>query len=167
MHKRGKYIFIILLLWCISTTAFAQRHLQDNRNSRQFYRPHNPGGNRMPNSTGIKRLQVVKEGFITRRLLLTPEEGERFWPVYRQYQQEVIKVRRLKRLNNSDAQANGSEQIRKDLEYESQLVDIKKRYNDEFLRILPPEKVSQLYKSEREFTDEMIKQLHERNRPGD
>jgi len=36
------------------------------------------------------------------------------------------------------------------------------------LRILTPEKVSQVYKSEREFNDELIRTLNERNiRPGD
>lgn len=168
MNKWIRHIFVMLLFGCCSLTVFAQRNsFQDNRNSKQFYRP-NSGGNaepHMPNATGLKRLQVVKENFIGKQLSLSGDEAERFWPVYRQYQSEVINVRRLKRLNNSSAQANGPEQIKKDLEYESQLVEIKKRYNDAFLKILSAEKVSQLYKSEREFSDEMIKQLHERT-PG-
>ena len=38
-----------------------------------------------------------------------------------------------------------------------------KHYLDEFLRILPPEKISQLYKAEKEFNDEMLRQLSERS----
>jgi hypothetical protein len=117
-------------------------------------------GNHMQNS-GMRRIQAVKEGFISRQLNLRPEQAEKFWPLYRQYQSEVWNIRRLKRLNNSDAQANGSEQINKDLDYDTQLVNLRKHYNEEFLKILPPEKVSELYKSEREFTDELIKQVHE------
>ncbi|WP_299516177.1 hypothetical protein [Mucilaginibacter sp.] len=110
---------------------------------------------------GMRRIQVVKESFIGQQLSLSREQGERFWPMYRQYQNELFEVRRLKRLNNSDAQANGSEQIKKDMDYDAQLINIRKHYNDEFLKILPPEKVSQLIKSEREFTDELIRKLHE------
>jgi hypothetical protein len=109
----------------------------------------------------MRKIQAVKEGFISRQLNLTTEQAQRFWPVYRQYQNEVWNVKQLKRLNNSAAQANGSEQIKKDLDYEAQLVDIKKHYNDEFLKVLPPEKVSEIYKSERAFTDELVRRLHE------
>lgn len=154
----------MLLCGCFSLTVFAQRNsFQDNRNSRQFHRPNNfrdNGDNSAQREIGGKKLQAIqniKEGFLGKQLNLTDDEAERFWPVYRQYQNETMNIRRLKRLNNSNAQANGPEQIRKDLEYESQLVDIKKRYNDAFLKILSPQKVSLLYKGEREFADELVR----------
>ena len=74
-------------------------------------------------------------------------------------------IRIKKRLNNSKAQVNGTEQIQKELFYESELVNTRKYYTDEFLKILPPEKVSEIFKSKREFTDELIKQLTERSEP--
>jgi hypothetical protein len=110
-----------------------------------------------------KRIELLKENFISKRLNLSLKDARVFWPVYRQYVQEQTAVRILKRMNNSDASANGTEQIDKELSYEAQLVEIRKHYRDEFLKILPPEKVSELYKSEREFTDEMVKQLSERS----
>ena len=94
---------------------------------------------------------------------LTDAEATKFWPLYSQYQQELTAVRILKRLNNSTSSTNGTEQIDKEIYYESQLVGIRKRYRDSFSKILPPEKVSILYKSEQEFNDELIKQLSERS----
>jgi hypothetical protein len=192
MNKLVKHIFVILLMVCFNCTTFAQRegghmrggggrmhgdprfYRQPSPYMQQPYRQPNivpyrqqPNFNnrvyRMPNPNAVRRVQAVKEHFLSRQLALTPEQSERFWPVYRQYQNELSQVRILKRLNNSNAQVNGSEQIRKDLEYESQLVDIRRHYNEEFLRIMPAEKVSELYKSERGFTDELIKNLNERN----
>jgi Spy/CpxP family protein refolding chaperone len=116
-----------------------------------------------PMAPGMRRIQVVKETFIGQQLNLTRAQADRFWPVYRKYQNELIEVRRLKRVNNSDAQSNGVEQVKKDLEYDTQLVNIRKKYNDAFLQILPPEKVSQLIKAEREFNDELVRKLHEEN----
>jgi hypothetical protein len=110
-----------------------------------------------------QKLDAAHDRFITKQLNLTDEEATKFWPVYRQYQQELTAVNILKRLNNSSAAANGTEQIDKEIYYESQQVAIRKRYKDAFLKILPPEKVSELYKSEREFRDELIKQLSERS----
>jgi hypothetical protein len=39
---------------------------------------------------------------------------------------------------------------------------VRKYYTTEFLKILPPEKVSEMTKAEKEFHDELIKQLRER-----
>lgn len=164
MKALYKHILVMLLFAATGYMAAAQSgrsFLPDNRGDRQSFRAA-PQRNIMPNAPGLKRLQNIKEAFIKKRLSLTSEEEQQFWPLYRQYQGEMVNVRRLKRLNNSDAQANGPEQVKKDLEYESKLVNLKKHYNDEFLKVLPAEKVSLLYKSEREFNDEMINVLHER-----
>lgn len=110
----------------------------------------------------MQRVNAIRENFFNRQLKLTPEESERFWPTYRQYQSELAEVRRLRRLNNSTETPNGSDQINNELKYQSQLLEIRKRYNEEFLKILPPEKVSELYKSEHEFNDEVVRQLSER-----
>jgi hypothetical protein len=166
MNKLDKHVFVVLIITCINCTVFAQRRIQvmqprlNNRQENLVNRPQNFNNNREQNP-GVRKVQVVKENFIGRQLNLTPEQGEKFWPMYRQYQNELFAVRRLKRLNNSDAQANGAEQVRKDLDYQSQIVNINKRYNEEFLKILPPEKVSELLKSEHEFNDELIRKLHE------
>lgn len=105
---------------------------------------------------------MVKENFLSRRMNLTASEEKSFWPLYRQYVQEQTAVRILKRQNNSSASSDGTQQIDRELAYETQLVNIRKHYRDEFLKVLPPEKVSILYKSEREFNDEVLRQLSER-----
>ncbi|MDB5005864.1 MAG: hypothetical protein JWP45_257 [Mucilaginibacter sp.] len=113
-------------------------------------------------------MELVKEGYINRQLKLTTDEAKSFWPVYHQYVQDQTAVRILKRQNNSNNSPNGTQQIDKELDYEAQLVEIRKHYKDEFLKILPAEKVSELYKSERQFNDEVLKQLSERSvRAGD
>ena len=94
---------------------------------------------------------------------MSADQGQRFWPIYRRYRQSLKEILRKKRLNNSADQPNGTDQINKELFYESELVNTRKYYTDEFLKILPPEKVSLIFKSERDFNDELIKQLSERS----
>ncbi|MCC8423924.1 hypothetical protein [Mucilaginibacter sp. UR6-11] len=156
VNKLCKHVFFILLLGCFSYTAYSQNLRMQSRQQTglRIVKPQNPG---------MRRIQVVKETFIGQQLALTRQQGELFWPIYRQYQNELFEVRRLKRLNNSDAQANGAEQVKRDLDYDAQLVAIRKHYNEEFMKVLPPEKVSQLIKSEREFNDELVRKLHEQN----
>ncbi|MBC7399410.1 MAG: hypothetical protein H7289_05640 [Mucilaginibacter sp.] len=157
MNKLFKHVFFVLVISCISYSAYSQNlrmQLRERKFENKVARAQNPG---------MRKVQVVKEAFLNQQLALTRAQAERFWPIYRQYQNELFEVRRLKRLNNSDAQANGAEQVKKDLDYDAQLVDIKKHYNEEFMKILPPEKISQLIKSEREFNDELVRKLHEQN----
>lgn len=156
MNKLSKHIFVILLILCISYPAFSQ-------NMRRQLRQQNFNNRAIRPNPGMRRIQVVKEEFIGRQLSLSRGQAAKFWPIYRQYQNELSEVRGLKRLNNSDAQANGTEQVKKDMEYDGQLVDLRKHYYEEFMKVLPPEKVSKLIKSEREFTDELIRKLHEQH----
>ncbi|WP_214071579.1 hypothetical protein [Mucilaginibacter sp. dw_454] len=157
MNILCKHIFVILLLSVVSYTGYSQGIHAEMRQQNQLFRAARPA------NPGMRRIQVVKESFISQQLNLTRDQATRFWPLYRQYQNDLIEVRRLKRLNTTDSQANGAEQVKKDLDYDSQLVEIRKHYNEEFMKVLPPEKVGQLLKAEREFNDELVRKLHEQN----
>lgn len=160
MNKFIRPIFCILFILVFGSYSFGQLPLRapaqgNYSTNRATTRP-------------ISKVEQVKESFIGKQLKLTTNESRAFWPIYRQYIQELTAVRILKRMNNSDKSVDGTEQIRKDLEYESQIVNIKKNYSRQFLRVLPADKVSELYKSERAFNDEMLNILNERSvRAGD
>jgi hypothetical protein len=169
MNRLLRYIFFIVTILAITgDDIFAQVAdmrsglRPSNQPTSQLNRSGRIGTNNSRTSKG-KKLEAARNRFISQQLSLTDDEARRFWPVYNQYQQELTAVRVLKRLNNSSASVNGTEQIDKEIAYDNQLVTIRKKYRDIFLKILPPEKVSELYKSEREFTDELIKQLSERS----
>jgi hypothetical protein len=150
MNTLLRYIFFLLIILCTCTD---EATAQVNNLRRQ-----NVGrSNRNP------KLEAARNRFISQQLSLTDEEARKFWPVYNRYQEELTAVRILKRLNNSSANTNGTEQVDKDLQYDTQMINIRKHYRDEFMKILPPAKLSELYKSEQEFTAELIKQLSERS----
>jgi multidrug efflux pump subunit AcrB len=155
MVKLIRHIFTVLFFVAAGYPSFAQVPSQLVPGNRT-----NTVNTKIKKGMGAK-LEAARNNYISRQLDLTDQEGVKFWPIYRQYQQELTAVRILKRLNNSKAASNGTEQIDKEIYYESQLVAIRKRYRDAFAKILPPEKVSMLYKSEQEFNDELIKRLSE------
>jgi len=115
------------------------------------------GGNR------VGRVEVVKESFIGRQLNLSPQQSQYFWPQYRQYTAEMVAVRQAKRQNLSSNTTNPNRQLQLDFQYDTELVNIRKRYTNQFLRIMPPQKVNLLFKSEREFNDELVRQFGERS----
>ena len=161
MYKLAKHIFIIFLLLGICSKTFGQVVRPMFRRAPNFQER----VIRRQQNGGVNRIEEVREEYVNKRLKMTPEQGERFWPVYRRYRESLKEILRKKRVNNSADQPNGADQINKELFYESELVNTRKYYTDEFLKILPPEKVSIIFKSEREFNDELIKNITERNQP--
>ncbi|MBE9584195.1 hypothetical protein IM792_07025 [Mucilaginibacter sp. JRF] len=153
---RVVYIIILFVLGvCLNTKA----QVPDNARGLRYQQ----NKTNAATQSRFAKLANAKKEYFERQLNLTATESKKFWPLYRQYQQQLINIRHLKRLNNSSAQPNGTEQINKELYYETELVNIHKRYNEEFMKILPAEKVSELYKSEKQFNDEVLKQLSERS----
>jgi hypothetical protein len=166
MDKLLKYIIALLFVVCAgSQLAYGQYYRPVPR--RFIPVPPPPGyGTTViirQNNNPENKVLNVKERFIRRQLNLTPDQARKFFPLYHEYQMELFNMLRLKRLNNSSIQPNGTAQVDKDLYYETQIVNIKQRFKDAFLRVLPPEKVSELYKSEKEFNDELVRSLSERN----
>lgn len=157
MNKLLKIVFSILFILPFAYKSFGQRALVPVGRmpiERQMQRINKPAAGR--------KIEIAKENYIGIRMRFTHDEAKAFWPLYHQYVQDLTAVRILRRQNNSSGSPDGQKQIELELQYETELVNIRKRYRDEFLKILPPEKLSELYKSEHDFNDEVVKQLGER-----
>jgi hypothetical protein len=97
------------------------------------------------------RIEALKIAYITKKLNLSPNEAQKFWPIYNNYANEMRDVRREQRRNN------GSE-----LETEEKYLRIRKKYNTEFSRALNPDKVNTFFRSEKDFGNYLQKELNER-----
>ena len=98
------------------------------------------------NGKGHEKIQALKVAFITQKLHLTPSEAEKFWPVYNQYDNEIMQLRANKR--NGDV-----------LDNEEKLLDIRKKYKSSFEKILGPGRLNDLYNAERDFRNALIQRL--------
>lgn len=97
------------------------------------------------------RIQAYKIAYLTKKLSLTPQEAQRFWPVYNQYESELRAVRMENR-------QGGKNQI----EIEEKVLNVRKKYNTEFSKVISPEKVNTLFRSEKEFSTIVQKEMMER-----
>jgi hypothetical protein len=107
-----------------------------------------------------EKIESLKIAFITKKLDLSPETSQMFWPVYNQYQKElgdlIVERKEARKSHNSNA-------IDEDLDIEGKIVEVRKKYRKEFSKVISPVKVNQFYQAEREFRDELIKQLKNRH----
>lgn len=111
-----------------------------------------------------QRIEAIKVAFITKKLDLTTEEAQKFWPVYNNYQKELMVMMRKRREDRQKTDTDPNEKINADLTYESRMLDLKKKYKKLYLKVIPAEKVLLLYQAEREFREHLIKQLKHRKR---
>src|SRR5918993_2968416 len=97
------------------------------------------------------RLQAYKIAFLTKKLNLTPEEAQRFWPLYNKYEEELRAARIEHRQNKAS-----------EIVTEEKILNIRKKYNGEFGKALSTEKVNTLFRSEKEFGNIVQKEFLER-----
>jgi hypothetical protein len=97
------------------------------------------------------RIEALKIAYLTKKLNLSTDEAQKFWPIYNEYMGEIRKTR-------VDARQNQEGEI----PTEEKLLNIRKKYNGEFNKALSSEKVNTFFKAEKEFGTVLQKELLER-----
>jgi hypothetical protein len=97
------------------------------------------------------RIEALKIAYLTKKLDLSPGEAQKFWPIYNNYASELKQARQdHRRSQNSE------------LDSEEKVLSIRKKYNAEFSRVLSPDKVNNLFRSEKDFGNYVQKELSDR-----
>ena len=119
---------------------------------------------------GMARIHAAKMAYLTDRLQLTATQSGIFVPVYNEYEQEFMAIRqsfRKKYMNdhpNDDDKMARKHAIDDDLDYQQQIIELKRKYNDRFAKAIAPRQVSDLYQAEREFKQILMRQLKPQGR---
>src|SRR4051812_15846291 len=113
----------------------------------------------------VARIHAAKIAYISDRLRLSSNQANNFIPVYNQYDREVMDTRRsffgkYKNANPGNADDATSRQFIDDnLDYQQAVIEIKRKYNDRFLKVLSPQQLAELYPAEREFKQILMQRL--------
>lgn len=98
------------------------------------------------NSKKVDSLQVA---FFNEKLALTPDESDKFWPVYNNYKNEIKDARKE---SESDPIA-----------LEEKLLNIRKKYKNDFKKILDSDdRVNKVYVLEKDFREMLRNELLDR-----
>lgn len=118
-------------------------------------------------------VEAMKTGFFTKELDLSPEEAQKFWPVYNMYDKEMKELQKAHREKMRSAKENIDEISDKEAEVlvddyifqEQKELDIKKKYHGEFKKVLPIKKVGKLYHAEDKFKKELLEKMKDQKPP--
>ncbi len=119
-------------------------------------------------SKAQEKIKAARIAYITDRLGLTPDEAEKFWPIYREFslkRQDLRKQFKDNR-NNPDPDKSTEENEKAALELGLNLkqreLDLEKEYSGKLLNVVPAQKVTALRKAEDDFRKILIDQIQKR-----
>jgi len=115
----------------------------------------------------LERLNAYKIAFFTRKLNLSSQEAEKFWPVYNEFQEKRNEIQ-LERISlNRDFNQNSFDMNEKELteagdkliSLQVDEVNLAVEFHDRFKKILPPLKVLRLYQAENQYRMQLLNEL--------
>jgi hypothetical protein len=145
MKNKYSLLVLVLTLFLAIRPAHGQDNLRDKINSQRI-------------------------AFLTSRINLTPEEAQKFWPVYNVYYEKRLAIwdekeqilKKFKEKTMADAEMDAA------LVKYSQLLKndgiLMEEFTKKFRQILSPKKVIKLYVAQDEFTKYLLQQIKERNK---
>lgn len=115
-----------------------------------------------------ERIEAARIGLISERLGLTPEQAERFWPIYREFNQKrsemIGEFRQAQRQigpDNTDPERQ-KELVELGLKIKQRQLDLEKDYSGRMMKVITAQQVLNLRNAEKEFQRMILNQLQQR-----
>lgn len=114
------------------------------------------------------KIESARIALITERLGLTPDEAEKFWPLYNEFIEKRKGLRNEYNTAKSKLDPNtASEQEKKDLlnlglKLKERQVDLEKNYSERMMKVISAQQVMALRKAEEDFRRMLLEQLERR-----
>ncbi len=115
----------------------------------------------------MKRIEAARIAMITERLELTPEQAEKFWPVYREFAEERRVLRENLRGLKEQADAGASEEESKALVEKAYTIKqkelaLEKTYSERMMGIISARQLMSLRQAEDDFRRVLLERLERR-----
>ncbi len=122
-----------------------------------------------------QKIKLLKITFITEAINLTPQEAEKFWPIYNLHSNKMQQAKRAlnENLISEIRLAGGIENITetkaqklidKTLFLEQQITDTKIKMIQELSNVISAKKIIKLQKTERDFNRRLLQEFGKRRR---
>jgi hypothetical protein len=96
-----------------------------------------------------KKIQAMEVAYLTKELDLSPEEAQKFWPVFNKYREDVRGV--MQDRSTTDQ-----------LDRQQRVLDLRKKYRSDFSRILTMDRANRVFSSEDQFRQMVRREFQKR-----
>ena len=90
-----------------------------------------------------EKIKALYVAYITEQLSLTPDEAQKFWPLHTQFSNELKSVK----------------QDLPELEKQQAILNVKKKYQDSFNRVLGPNRCERFFRMDGEFKRKLLDRI--------
>ena len=138
-----KRVSIVLILIFISIHSFAQ------------------------SQKNMEKIRAARIALITERLNLTPEQAEKFWPVYRQYENERRAIRKEFRDARQEMDVrNLTEEeskllVQKSMDMKQKELNLEKEYSQRLTEVISTQQLFKLKGAEKDFQQMLLKRIQD------
>lgn len=114
------------------------------------------------------KVRAAHIAYITDQLALTPEEAEKFWPIYREFSVKRKEIRQeLREMTRNPDTGKTQDQIDKELvekqfEVKQKELNLEKDYSGRLLKVISAQKLRTLPEAERRFRQMILDQIQRR-----
>lgn len=121
----------------------------------------------------MKKIESARIALITERLGLSPEQAEKFWPVYRQYNMERREVRKEFRdarqgLDIKNLTEEQSKQlIQKSMEMKQKELNLEREYSQKLTNVISTQQLFKLKNAEKDFQQMLLKRIQDQRQRQD
>lgn len=113
-----------------------------------------------------ERIKTLRIAYISDKLGLTPEQAEKFWPVYQEYSDKrralVQEFRDARKDAKQDDAAKQEELVKLGLTLKQKELDLEKDYSGRLLKIITAQQILNLRKAEGDFQRIILQQIQQR-----
>ncbi|RAV99522.1 hypothetical protein [Pseudochryseolinea flava] len=114
------------------------------------------------------KIEAARIAYLTDQLGLTPAEAEKFWPVYREFAEKRLDLkkqyRQAKRNPNPNVstEENDKNLVDLGLKLKQQELDLEKDYSGRLMKVISAQKVRELPEAEKRFRSMILDQIQRR-----
>ncbi len=114
------------------------------------------------------RIESRKIALITKELDLSPEQAEKFWPIYREYDQRRSSIHKefADQRRNFNAKTATDEETRKMIDFglkvKERQLNLEREYSDRMRKVLTDRQLLNLRRTEEEFKQMLLERVRQR-----
>ena len=118
-----------------------------------------------PSPEAMEKIEAARIALISERLELTPEQAEKFWPIYREFGKQRQEIRREfdQARRTFDPNKASEEENKKMLDMansvKEQQLRLEREYSDRILKVITTRQLNNLRKAENDFKDMLIRRI--------
>jgi len=147
-----KTLFKIIILSLITTTLFAQDDELPQAQDPQVK----------------EKIKAARIAYITDQLGLTPAEAEKFWPIYHEFSEKRMQLKKDYNQAKKNPDLNKTQEQRDEelvdlgLKMKQQELDLEKDYSGRLLKVISAQKLRTLPDAEKRFRQMVLEQIQRR-----